>query len=299
LITQKLKYFLKETLRNLWQYRIRNFFSITIICLSFLIFGVFLSLSNNLHYTAQQLSKNMMIIFFLEKNLPEDQRSLVEEKLKGSSLIEAVQFISPEQALEEFQNNFPELRRIIENLRVNPFPSSFETTISEENISSSETLMFIQEMKEMKGVEDIQFNRDWVEKMQSLSRLAQAVGFFLGGILVLASFFIISSVIKLNVFARQEEIVILRLVGATNTFIRIPFLMEGMILGILGGLVSLLLIFFLIKFFPLYLGASLGAFSELINFRYLTLSQIIMLIAIGAFIGFSGSLSSLARFLKV
>ncbi len=123
--------------------------------------------------------------------------------------------------------------------------------------------------------------------------------FFLGGILVLASFFIISSVIKLNVFARQEEIVILRFVGATNTFIRIPFLMEGMILGILGGLVSLLLIFFLIQFFPLYLGASLGVLSELINFRYLSLSQIIMLIAIGAFIGFSGSLSSLARFLKV
>jgi cell division transport system permease protein len=241
----------------------------------------------------------MMIIFFLEKNLPEGQRNLVEEKLKDSSLIEDVQFISPEQALEEFQNNFPELRRIIENLKANPFPSSFEATISEENFSSSETLAFIQEMKGTKGVEDIQFNRDWIEKMQSLSRLAQAVGFFLGGILVLASFFIISNVIKLNVFARHEEIEILRLVGATNTFIRIPFLMEGMILGILGGLVSLLLIFFLIKFFPLYLGASLGVFSELINFRYLSLSQIIMLIATGAFIGFSGSLSSLARFLKV
>ncbi|NIO49507.1 MAG: FtsX-like permease family protein [Candidatus Aminicenantes bacterium] len=241
----------------------------------------------------------MMIIFFLEKNLPEKQRSLVEEKLRQSSLIEEVQFISPEQALEQFQNNFPELRRIIENLRVNPLPSSFEATISEENFSSVETLAFIQEMREMNGIEDIQFNRDWVEKMQSLSRLAQAVGFFLGGILVLASFFIISNVIKLNVFARHEEIEILRLVGATNTFIRIPFLMEGMILGILGGLVSLLLIFFLIKFFPLYLGVSLGVFSELINFRYLSLSQIIMLIATGAFIGFSGSLSSLARFLKV
>ncbi len=299
MIIQKLKYFLKETLRNLWQYRIRNFFSITIICLSFLIFGVFLSLSNNFHFTAQQLSKNMMIIFFLEKNLPENQRNLVEEKLKESSLIEDVHFKSPDQALEEFQNNFPELRRIIENLRVNPFPSSFEATISEENFSSAETLAFIQEMREMKGVEDVQFNRDWVEKMRSLSRLAQAVGFFLGGILVLASFFIISNVIKLNVFARHEEIEILRLVGATNTFIRIPFLMEGMILGIFGGLVSLLLIFLLIKFFPLYLGVSLGVFSELINFRYLSLSQIIMLIAAGAFIGFSGSLSSLARFLKV
>ena len=127
-------------MRNLWQYRIRNFFSITIICLSFLIFGVFLSLSNNLHFTAQQLSKNMMIIFFLEKNLSQNQISLVEQKLKGSTLIEYVQYISPERALEEFQANFPELRRIIDNLRVNPFPSSFEATISEENFSSDETL---------------------------------------------------------------------------------------------------------------------------------------------------------------
>jgi cell division transport system permease protein len=241
----------------------------------------------------------MMIIFFLEKNLPVDQTSLVEEKLKDTPLIEDVRYISPEQALEEFQTNFPELQRIIDNLKVNPFPSSFEATISEENFSSAETLALIQEMKQMEGIEDIQFNRDWVEKMQSLSRLAQAVGFFLGGILVLASFFIISNVIKLNVFARHEEIEILRLVGATNTFIRIPFLLEGMILGILGGLVSLLLIFALIKFFPLYLGASLGVFSELINFRYLSFSQIILLIATGSFIGFSGSLSSLARFLKV
>lgn len=240
-----------------------------------------------------------MIIFFLEKNLPEKQISLIEEKLKRSSLIEDVQFISSEQALEKFQMNFPELQRIIENLKINPFPSSFETILREENLSSNETLTFIQQMKNMKGIEDIQFNRDWVEKMQSFSRLARAVGFFFGGILALASFLIISNVIKLNVFARKEEIEILRLVGATNTFIRIPFLMEGMILGILGGLVSLLLLFFLIKSFPLYLGTSLGVLRELISFRYLSLFQIIILIAAGAFIGLSGSLSSLARFLKV
>ena len=240
-----------------------------------------------------------MVVFFLEKNLSEKQIGLIEENLKRSSLVKSIQFISPEQALEKFQNNFPELQRIIENLDINPFPPSFETTLREENLSPYETLTFIQETSKMKGVEDIQFNRDWVEKMQSLSRLAKAIGFFLGGILTLASFFIISNVIKLNVFARKEEIEILRLVGASNTFIRIPFLMEGMILGIMGGLVSLLLLFFLIKLFPLYLGTSLGILNELINFRYLSLSQIIMLTAAGGFIGFSGSLSSLARFLKV
>jgi len=277
----------------------RNTFSITIICLSFLIFGVFLSLSNNLFYTAKELSKNMLIIFFLEKDLPEKQRNSIEKRLNESSLVNNVRYISTGQALGRFQQNFPELQGIIENIEINPFPASFETNLAEENLSPETILRFIQVMKDMEGIEDAQFNRDWVERMQSLSRLAKAIGFFLGGILALASYFIISNVIRLNVFSRKEEIGILRLVGATNFFIRIPFLLEGLILGILGGIVSLALLFLLIKFFPLYLGASLGALNEIINFRYLSLTQATMLIAAGAFIGFFGSLSSLARFLKV
>jgi len=241
----------------------------------------------------------MMIVFFLEDDASEAQRALIEKKLKESALVSNIRYIPSEQALIRFQQNFPQLQGIIENIKVNPFPASFETNISDERIAPDTVLKFIQEMKKMIGVEDAQFNRDWVEKMQSLSRLAKAIGLFLGGILALASLFIISNVIKLNVIARQSEIGILRMVGATNIFIRIPFLLEGMILGILGGLVSLALIFLLIKLFPVYLGASLGALTEIINFRYLTLSQMALLVAGGAVIGFIGSLSSLARFLKV
>ena len=296
---QKLKYLLKETINNLWQFRVRNIFSATIICLSFLTIGTFLALSNNLHYTAKQLSEEMVIVFFLEKNLPEKQRSLIEERLEKSVLLKNVQFISSEQALNKFRNNFPELVQIIENLNINPFPASFETSLKEDTLSSAKTEEFIEEMRSVKGIDDVQFNRDWVDKMQSFSRLARAVGFFFGGILILASFFIISNVIRLNVFSRKTEIEILRLAGATNTFIRVPFLIEGVTLGIIGGLLSLLLLFLLVKLFPLYLGTSLGVLSEIINFRYLTLSQTIMLIAGSIIVGLLGSFSSLSRFLKV
>ena len=296
---QKLKYLLKETINNLWQFRVRNIFSATIICLSFLTIGTFLALSNNLHYTAKQLSEEMVIVFFLEKDLPEKQKSLIEERLKKSVLLKNVQFISSEQALNKFRNNFPELVQIIENLNINPFPASFETSLKEDTLSSAKTEEFIEEMRSVKGVDDVQFNRDWVDKMQSFSRLARAVGFFFGGILILASFFIISNVIRLNVFSRKTEIEILRLSGATNTFIRVPFLIEGMTLGIIGGLLSLLLLFLLVKLFPLYLGTSLGVLSEIINFRYLTLSQTFMLIVGSIIVGLLGSFSSLSRFLKV
>jgi cell division transport system permease protein len=248
---------------------------------------------------AQEFSKNMVAVFFLKNDLPDNEIRLIEEHLKKSELVTHVQFISSVQALNRFKRTFTELSEIVDHIEVNPFPPSLEASLSEKALISEEILGFITEIKNMQGVEDVQFNREWVEKMQSIDRLVKAVGFFLGGILVLASFFTISNVIKLNVFARKDEIEIMRLVGGTNTFIRTPFLMEGIMQGIAGGLLSLFLLFLLAKLFPLYLGSSLGVLNELINFRYLSSSQSINLIGGGAIIGFLGSLGSLRRFLKI
>ncbi len=248
---------------------------------------------------ANQLSENMVVAFFLDPDISASQLGQVEEKIRSSPAVVNLRYVSREQALEKFRTNFPDLEEILKNLSSNPFPASFEATLRKEAFMSEEVLAFIRQIQRLAGVGDVQFNRDWVEKMQSLSRLAKAVGFFLGGILVLASFFIISNVIRLNVFARKNEIEILRLVGATNTFIRLPFLFEGLTLGILGSALSLALLFLLIKLFPIYLGHSLGALQQMINFRYLSLSQSLGLILGSAVMGLLGSFSSLSRFLKI
>jgi len=290
---------LRDAQNNLWQYRARNLLSVTIICLSFLILGVFFSLSNNLQHVADEMSESMVVVFFLSPDITAKDLSHIEERIKASPSVVRVTYVGRQQAWERFQKNFPELQEILKNLGTNPFPPSFEATLQKGSFRSDDILGFIEEIKNVTGVEDVQFNRDWVRKMQSLSRLARAIGFFLGGILILASFIIISNVIRLNVFARKAEIEILRLVGATNTFIRLPFLIEGITLGILGSLLSLGLIFLLIELFPLYLGHSLGALQEIVGFRYLSLSQSLSLIVGGALMGVLGSMSSLSRFLKI
>jgi cell division transport system permease protein len=290
---------LSDAQNNLWQYRARNLLSITIICLSFLILGVFFSLSNNLQHIADEMSESMVVVFFLSPDVTAKDLSYIEERIKASPSVVRVSYVGRQQAWERFQKNFPELQEILKNLGTNPFPPSFEAMLQKDSFRSDDILGFIEEIKNVTGVEDVQFNRDWVQKMQSLSRLARAIGFFLGGILILASFFIISNVIRLNVFARKAEIEILRLVGATNTFIRLPFLIEGITLGILGSLLSLGLLFLLTEFFPLYLGHSLGALQEIVGFRYLSLPQSLSLIAGGALMGVLGSMSSLSRFLKI
>jgi cell division transport system permease protein len=270
-----------------------------IICLSFLTVGIFLALSNNLQHTAQAMSRNLVIVFFLEKGVPAQTVKAVEEDIMRSGLFTKSEFTSTDQALERFKDKFPELQDILKNLEINPFPASIEATLNEKHLDSSQTRIFLEIMQLKKGIEDIRFNKDWVERMKSLSRLAQAVGFFLGGILLFASFFIVSNVIKLNVMARKDEIEILRLVGSTNSFIRIPFLLEGVFLGILGGVFSLLLLFVVIKLFPVYIGSSLGVLSEFVRFRFLSLSQSLILVFSGSIVGLLGSSSSLSKFLKI
>lgn len=260
--------------------------------------GVFLALANNLEHVAEQISNNMAAVFFLDKDISKEKLKAVEEELERSPLVLETTFVSAEQAVDKFREKFPELQAIIENIKINPFPPSIETTFKEKSITFREASGLITRVENMPGVEEVQFNQEWVDRVNSFSRLAKAVGYFLGGILVLASFFIISNVIKLNVFARKDEIEILRLVGATNTFIRVPFLLEGITLGVIGGLVSLFLLFLLINSIPIYLGSRLGVLNELINFRYLSFSQSITIITEGGIIGFLGSLTSLTRFLK-
>lgn len=271
----------------------------TIICLSFLIIGIFLSLSNNLQHLARRLSENMAVVFFLEKDITAATREAVIGRIRNSPHAEGVKYVPPEEALKRFRERFPQLRDVVADLGTNPFPASVEAVLRDKAASSADIQEFMDGLRALPGVEDVQFNRDWVDKMRSLSRLAQAVGFFLGGILILASFFIISNVIRLNVFSRKNEVEILRLVGATNTFIRTPFIIEGVALGVLGSLLSLALVYGVIRVFPLYIGASLGALQEIVNFRFLTLGQSLALAAGGAVMGFLGSLSSLSRFLKI
>ncbi|MBC7364450.1 MAG: FtsX-like permease family protein [Candidatus Aminicenantes bacterium] len=241
----------------------------------------------------------MAISFFLNHNIKSEEIDTLKQEVLSSGLNLEIKLVSSEEALQRFKNNFPELQDIISSLNTNPFPPALEVRFKEKALSIQTITAFMERIKKIPGVEDVQFNREWVEKMASLSRIVRAIGLFLGSILILASFFIISNVIRLNVFARKNEIEILRLVGATNNFIRLPFLIEGFVLGVLGSLLSLVILFLLMELFPLYVGNSLGAARQLFELRPLTSGQISWLIAGGIITGTLGSVTSISRFLKV
>ncbi|MDD8030934.1 MAG: permease-like cell division protein FtsX [Acidobacteriota bacterium] len=299
MIFRQLWYLIKNAGNNLWTFRGRNLISVLIIGFSFLVIGIFLALSNNLTYLGERLSNNLAISFFLEKNLKDEELEFIKSQILASELVEEVTYVSSEDAWNRFAANFPELKDILDNLNSNPFPPSYEVRLTDKILSLSAIVYFMENIKSLKGVIDFQFNQEWVEKMDSLSRIVRAIGFFFGGILILASFFIISNVVRLNVLARKNEIEILRLVGATNTYIRIPFLVEGFVLGLLGSLISLIILFIMIKVFPIFVGSSLGAAKDFFSLRPLTIEQSIWLIVGGVVIGILGSITSISRFLRI
>lgn len=261
--------------------------------------GIFISLSNNLNSLASELSRHLAVVVFLDKNLTPLEKDALQEKIKQSPLVARIDYVTQEQALTKFVQKFPDLQAILQDLGTNPFPPSLEIILQPRYSRSNLVTSFLTCLKKEKGVQDIQFNLDWIERIESFDRVIRAIGLFLASLLLLASLFIISNVIRLSVINRQDEISILRLVGATNTFIRFPVVLEGISLGVLGSLLGLGFLWLIITLFPLYLGHSLGAFRELFQLRSLNTSQVIILILSGGFIGLIGSLSSLARFLKI
>jgi cell division transport system permease protein len=196
-ILRKPRYFVREAARNLWHFKARHAISLAIICLSFVILGVFLSLSNNLREKARVMAQNLTIVFYLDGDVTEAERLPVVEEIRRSPLVGTVRAVGADEASARFLQDFPDLKDIVLNLGANPFPPSIEVSLRDPAVPTEAVEDFISAVRRHTVVRDVQFNREWADKIASLGRLATAIGFFFGGILVLAAFFIISNVIKL------------------------------------------------------------------------------------------------------
>ena len=284
-----------DALGHLGRAKTRHAVSFAVLILSFLMAGLFLSLSNNLRERAQSLSKDVAVVVYLKATAAAGEQNDVAERARRSPLIASVRTVAPADAAERFLKDFPELKDVFDNLGNNPLPASIEATLRDPAEPEAPVIRLMDEIRALPGVEDVQFNRRWADRIRALRRLSDAVGLFIGGLLILISVAVVSGAIRLNILGRRDEIVILHLVGASNGYIRSPFLLEGLILGAAGGAVALGLVTLAVHLFPLYLGQSLGALQDLIGFAPLTAAQGLGLIAGGGTAGLLGSLAALGR----
>ena len=220
---------------NILRNKIISLLSLGIIAFTLLIFGIFNYLSLNINNFTQNFSKNIVAIFYfnegVEKNLIDD----LTGKLEKNVLVESITYFSENQSEIQFKREFPELKYILNEFKSSPFPSSIELKFKEKNRNTKITSL-IEEIGKLSIIESRQVNLDWAEKITTLSKFITIAGIFLSSILIFISVFIIFNIIKINIYYRKEEISILRLVGATDWFIRVPFLIEGGLLGFFGSI---------------------------------------------------------------
>jgi len=285
-------YFVSEALTSLWRSRLVNAVSIGTIAVSLFVLGAFLTVASALSGLVTRWTETVQVIVYLEDATPERVRESLENRLREDPAVASLQFVSREEALARFRGMFRDLSSLPEDLGENPFPPSLEVNLRPERQSAVEVERLAKAFRDVPGVREIQYDLLWIERLSTGVRLVRVVGAFLGGILVLAAVFTISNVIRLTIYAREDELDIMRLVGATRAYVKGPFVAEGVIQGGLGGLAASFLLWTALA----WLSRDLQV-SDLLPHATLSLSSPLaaLLVAGGMSVGLVGSLMSLSR----
>jgi cell division transport system permease protein len=288
-----LAYFFEEALVSLWRSRLMNALSVGTMAVSLFVLGAFLTVASNLSHVVERWTDKVQVTFYLEDSLEDRIRDSLVNRLKDDPAVESVSVVTREQALERFRALFRDLRTLPDDLGENPFPASVEATLAAGRQSPEEVRRLARAHESAPGVKEVQYDLLWVQRLTTALRLIRGVGALLGGILVAAGVFTISNVIRLTVYARQDELDIMRLVGATQAYVKGPFVVEGMIQGGLGGLLSVALLWLAFRGFA----AEALAASDLLGRTAVFLPGWLSLAIVlgGMVVGVVGSLVSLGR----
>ena len=261
---------------------------------SLAIFSLFVFVISNLNGVMEGWGEKTQIIVYV-KDTAASAEAMKESIMKVAG-VKAAEFVSKEKALSELKSALKGHEGILEGVDANPLPASFEIKVLEGHNSPEGISKVVEELKSRDWADDVQYSREWVEKLASFIKFAKVAAAGVGVFLGAATLFIISNTIRLAVYARRSEIEIMKLVGASDMYVRAPFVIEGAIQGLVGGLLAMGLLaagrYVLIGQVPPYLAFALEMPFPVPVFT-------LALILAGVLMGVAGSLVSMNRFLDV
>ncbi|MBP2640584.1 MAG: hypothetical protein H6Q66_1535 [Firmicutes bacterium] len=289
------EYFIREAIVSLKRNGLMSIASVSTVALSMLILGLFLVMVLNLNHMASVLESQVQISVYLQDNLSDREMREVGTKITKLPGVTMVTFVGKEEAMTRFKQRLGEQQGLLSALGdTNPLPNGFEVKVDKPEMVKPTA----QAIAQFKGIETTKFGQEVVEHLFSLTKMVRWFGVLLILFLALAALFIISNTIRITVFARRKEIGIMKYVGATDWFIRWPFLIEGVILGLGGALIAVFLLAEAYGMLTSKVYESL-AFLPLIPRSPFIANISGLLLVLGAMIGALGSTISLRRFMKV
>jgi cell division transport system permease protein len=287
-----LRYVLKETLislrRNAWM----SLASVATVAISLVILGFALTLVYNTTQMAANIESDIEISTFMRTDQTAEQVSQAKAEIEKLPEVRSVDLVTKEKALEQFRATLSS--ELIDNLGgSNPLPDK----LTVKAFKPDQVKLLADKVAQLPGVDKVQYGQGVVDKIIEFTHWVRWIGISMIGLLGLASIVLISITIKFTVFARRREVQIMKFVGATDWFIRWPFLMEGMVLGLVGAIISTVIVVYGYISLISYLHNHL-AFIPVVNDPIFVRNLVLLLLGSGALIGSLGSMASLRKFLR-
>nr|WP_317429203.1 permease-like cell division protein FtsX [uncultured Mitsuokella sp.] len=289
------EYFIAEVFRSLRRNNWMTFASIGTVTVSLFVLGVFLILVLNMNRLAGMLESQVQISVYLEDHLTDREKRQLEYDITSLQGIDTVKYVDRDEAKTRLQERLGDQKYLLDALSDdNPLPDAFEVTVTTPAVVESAASA----ISAMSGVEEAKYGQDVIEHLFDITRLMRIFGLVLMLLLGAATLFIIANTIRLTVFARRKEIAIMKYVGATDWFIRWPFLLEGIVLGCFGGIIAAVALRSFYAAMAAQIYSTLAFFPLLPQYPFMNYVTLAIL-GSGIVIGAIGSLISLKRFLRV
>ena len=290
-------YLIKEGYDNLNKHGSKTVSTMLIICATMLILGIFIIILQNVNKNVETLRLEQGLQAFIEDKATDEDIAYMEDEIRLIEGVSQIEYMNKSEAYEDAKNQFKDQEYFLDGLEnLDIFPASFIVKFT--NIEEAERIT--SEVAKIDGIYKVKYNADTIEAVISISKVANYFLLGVGIVLLVVSIFIISNTIKLAVYSNKREIFIMRYIGATNSFIVKPFIVEGAIMGIVSALIS----FIVISVVYIYIYSALNSSYALGIFKFIPYSTIwyqilIAYVALGLFIGIFGSAISLKKYLKV
>lgn len=289
------EYFTQEVFRSLKRNNWMSFASVGTVAVSLFVLGVFLILVLNMNRLAATLESQVQISVYLQDNLKQADREDLQQDIAHMQGIESIRYVSRDEAKARLADRLGDQKYLLDALGdKNPLPDSFELTVVHPDMVETAA----KAIEHMNGVESAKYGQDVVEHLFDITRLMRIFGVALMVLLAGATIFIISNTIRLTVFARRKEIAIMKYVGATDWFIRWPFLMEGVVLGFIGGILAAIALRSFYAAMAAKIYNTLAFFPLMPQYPFMNYVTVTIILS-GMVVGAIGSTISLKRFLKV
>ena len=290
-------YFLRQALINIMNNKVVHGIGLGTMVVSLLIVGLFLLLFVNLDTWMQGWRHSLSMSVYLNNGITEDKRNNIAAFVRKLPGAEIRRYVSKEQALVDLKDALGSKAGLLDGLSDSPLPASFEVVFKEIDGQKTDPKGVKERLGQLEGVEEVQYSEEWLHRFEDLMGVIRLVGFVVGGLLCIGVLFIVTNTIKLTIYSRKEEIEILKLVGATDWFVKIPFLLEGVAQGILSGLLALVVLFLGYSALSAKKMHFLGL--AMLDFVFLPYEYILSIFLISMALGLMGSFVAVGRFFEV